>query len=79
MNTDITPENELFLEHVVAVGMFHDRGEAINTAISLLKCRADLIRDVNAGIEQLERGFGEPADFEAMMSAIDARLETQSQ
>ncbi len=78
MNADITPENEHFLEHAVAVGMFHDRGEAINTAIELLKRRAELIRDVNAGIEQLEQGFGKPLDVEAIMSAIDARLEVQS-
>jgi Arc/MetJ-type ribon-helix-helix transcriptional regulator len=79
MNADITPENEHFLEHAVAVGMFHDRGEAINTAIALLKHRAELIRDVNAGIEQLEQGYSEPADVEEIMSAIDVRLEAQSQ
>lgn len=77
MSTDITPENEHFLEHAVAVGMFHDRGEALNTAIELLKRRAELIRDVNAGIEQLEQGLGKPMDVEAIMSAIDARLEAQ--
>jgi Arc/MetJ-type ribon-helix-helix transcriptional regulator len=76
MSTDITPENEHFLEHAVAVGMFHDRGEAINMAIGLLRRRAELIRDVNAGIAQLEQGLGKPFDIEAIMSGIDARLET---
>jgi len=79
MDAHITPETEHFLERAVAVGMFHDRAEAINTAIGLLKHRADLIRDVNAGIDQLEQGCGEPADFEAMMSEIDARRDVQSQ
>lgn len=77
MSTDLTPENEHFLEHPVAVGMFHDRSEALNTAIELLKRRAELIRDVNAGIEQLEQGLGKPMDVDAIMSAIDARLESQ--
>jgi Arc/MetJ-type ribon-helix-helix transcriptional regulator len=75
MSTDITPENEHFLEQAVAVGMFEDRGQAINAAIDLLKRRAELIRDVNAGIEQLEQGFGKPLDVEAILSRIDARLD----
>jgi hypothetical protein len=75
MSTDISPENEHFLEHVVAVGMFQDRGQAINAAIDLLKRRAELIRDVDAGIEQLEQGLGKPLDVEAIISGIDVRLE----
>ena len=47
-------------------------GEAINTAIELLKRRTALIRDVNAGIEQLEQGLGKPFDVEAIMSAVKA-------
>ena len=79
MNPDITPENEHFLEDAVASGMFHDRGQAINTAIELLRRRAELIRDVNAGIGQLEQGLAKPFDVDAMMNAIDARLDEQTQ
>lgn len=77
MSTEITPENEYFLEHAVEAGMFRDRNEGINAAIELLKRRAELIRDVNAGIEQLEQGLGKPIDVEAIMIAIDERLGAQ--
>lgn len=74
MSINITPENESFLQQAISTGMFHDRGEAINTAIDLLKRRSQLISDVNAGIEELERGMGKPFDVESIMAAIDARL-----
>ena len=77
MSTSITPENEHFLEYAVEVGMFRDRNEVLNAAIDLLKRRKEMIRDVNAGIEQLEQGLGKPMDVEAILSAIDARLEAQ--
>ena len=74
MNPDISPENEQYLEHTVATGMFHDRSQALNTAIVLLKRREQLIRDVNMGIEQLEQGLGKPLDIAAILDAIDTRL-----
>ena len=74
MGPEISPENEHFLDQAVATGMFRDRGEAINTAIELLRRRSQLIRDVNVGIEQLEQGLGKPLDVERIMNAIDARL-----
>jgi hypothetical protein len=54
--------------------MFRDRGEAINTAIDLLKRRSQLVGDVNADIEQYERGLEKPLNVACIMSAIDARL-----
>jgi len=74
VSTDITPENESFLQQTISTGVFHDRSEAINTAIELLKRRSQLIGDVNVGIEQLEQGMGKPLNVEGIMAAIDARL-----
>ena len=79
MSTEITPENESFLHQAVSTGMFHDRGEAINTAIDLLKRRSQLIGEVNAGMEQLEQGMGKPLDVAGIMNAIDARLAAAEQ
>ena len=56
MNTDLSPENENFIDHAVATGLFQDRGKALNAAIDLLKRREGLIRDVNSGIDQLDAG-----------------------
>jgi Arc/MetJ-type ribon-helix-helix transcriptional regulator len=74
MNTDLSPENENFIDHAVATGLFQDRGKALNAAIDLLKRREGLIRDVNSGIDQLERGQGVPFDIDAIMAKIDERL-----
>ena len=74
MSTGISPENESYIDTAVANGLFQDRGQAINTAIELLKRRERLIRDVNSGIDQLERGMGQPFDIEAIMAQIDDRL-----
>lgn len=74
MSTGISPENELYIDNAVATGLFQDRGQAINTAIELLKHREQLIRDVNSGIGQLEKGLGRPFDIEAIMAQIDERL-----
>jgi Arc/MetJ-type ribon-helix-helix transcriptional regulator len=73
MLTEISPENERYLEHAVAAGVFHDRSQALNIAVELLKRREQLIRDVNRGIEQLDHGLGKPLDLEAIMEAIELR------
>ena len=70
MSTDLTPENERYIENVIASGLFHDRGEALNRAVELLKNREQLIRDVNLGIEQLERGEGATLDIEEIKAAV---------
>jgi len=76
MSSNLSPENEQFLEHAVAVGMYHDRGEALDRAVELLRRREQLIRDVNKGIEQLERGEGLPLDIEQIKAAVHGRMET---
>ena len=75
MNSNLSPENEQFLERAVSVGMFHNRDEALDRAVELLRRREQLIRDVNKGIEQLERGEGMPLDIEQVKQAVHARLE----
>jgi Arc/MetJ-type ribon-helix-helix transcriptional regulator len=76
LSSNLSPENEQFIEQAVAVGMYHDRDEALDRAVELLRRREQLIRDVNKGIEQLERGEGLPLDIEQIKSAVRGRLET---
>jgi Arc/MetJ-type ribon-helix-helix transcriptional regulator len=79
MSTGISPENEQYIDNAVANGLFQDRGQAINIAIDLLKRRERLIRDVNSGIDQLDKGLGRPFDIEAIMAQVDERLSAKGQ
>jgi Arc/MetJ-type ribon-helix-helix transcriptional regulator len=76
MATDLSPENEQYIQNAIGTGLYHDRGEALNRAVELLKKREQLIRDVNLGIEQLQRGEGKIWDMEEINAKIQARLET---
>jgi Arc/MetJ-type ribon-helix-helix transcriptional regulator len=75
MSSQLSPENENYLQYAVTSGLFHDRGEALDKAVELLKNREQLIRDVNRGIEQLERGEGIPFDLEAIKTEVDKKTE----
>jgi Arc/MetJ-type ribon-helix-helix transcriptional regulator len=70
MATDLSPENEQFIQNAIGTGLYHDRGEALNQAVELLKKREQLIRDVNLGIEQLQSGEGAPLDIEEIKATV---------
>ena len=70
MSTDISPQNEQYIQEAIARGSFESRDQALDAAIELLKRREDTIREVNAGIEELERGEGRPLDIEKMKAEI---------
>jgi antitoxin ParD1/3/4 len=74
MNNNLSADNEQFIERAIALGLFEDRGQALDTAVALLRRREELIRDVNLGIEQLERGEGKPLDIEAIKAKARERL-----
>jgi antitoxin ParD1/3/4 len=76
MSTQLSPENEQYLQNAVSTGLFHDRGEALDKAVDLLKKRELLLREVNRGIEQLEQGEGIPFDLEALRAEIHAKFAT---
>ena len=77
MSSNLSPENEQFLERAVSVGMFQNRDEALDRAVELLRRREELIRDVNKGIEQLERGEGTPLDIEGVKTAVREKLDAR--
>jgi Arc/MetJ-type ribon-helix-helix transcriptional regulator len=76
MSSNLSPENEQFIENAVSVGMYHDRAEALDRAVELLRRREQLVCDVNEGIEQLERGEGVALDIAAIKTAVRNRLKT---
>jgi hypothetical protein len=66
MASDISPENEQFIEYELASGAYQTRGELLDQAVGLLRRRRQLQRDVEAGIHS---GPGIPAE------QVFARLE----
>jgi Arc/MetJ-type ribon-helix-helix transcriptional regulator len=70
-------ENERFIEQAVSVGLYHSRDEAIDRAVELLRHQRQLIRDVDEGIAQLERGEGVPLDIAAVKTAVRERLKAR--
>ena len=73
MSTQLSPENEQYLQNAVSMGLYHDRGEALDKAVELLKRRESLIHEVNRGIEKLERGEGVPFDIEEIKADFHNR------
>jgi Arc/MetJ-type ribon-helix-helix transcriptional regulator len=74
MSTDISPQNEQYIQEAFARGSFQSRGQALDTAIELLKRREETIREVRVGIEQIERGEVVPLDIEKMKAEIRQTL-----
>jgi|GEM_PF-5977226 len=71
----IPAELELFVQGVVESGSYHNPAEVVGEALRLLARREQLINDVKAGVEQLNRGeytgYGEEScrDFLAHIEA----------
>jgi hypothetical protein len=58
MSTYLSPQNEQFIQCVLARGIFHDRGEALDEAVELLKKRQELLDHIDEGTKQLRNGQG---------------------
>ncbi len=56
MSVEISAENERYLQQLVDRGIYRDRAAAIDEAVELLKRRDQLRVDIQAGIEQADRG-----------------------
>ena len=52
----IPAELELFVQGVVRDGSYHNPAEVVGEALRLLARREQLLHDVKAGVEQLDRG-----------------------
>lgn len=56
MSSNLSPENEAFLNNIVSSGMFPDRSQALDEAVLLLKKRVELLHHIDEGTAQLEKG-----------------------
>lgn len=70
MSSDLSPQSEQYLADAVQRGVFPSRGAALERAVNLLRQREQLIRDVNEGIEAIERGEYGPLDFDELKARI---------
>lgn len=77
MSGRLSPENEQFLHQAVATGVYHDRDEALDQAVSLLRRREQLVEEVNRGIEQISRGETVPFDLSEMKAALRRHLQAR--
>lgn len=80
MNVSLTPELEKFVEELVGAGRYRSASEVVRAAIRLLQDREAeqsakleaLRRNIDAGVEELDRGDGASADevFEEILKAL---------
>lgn len=71
MATDLSPENEQFIQQVVASGAFEGRVEALNAAVGLLKRRQELLRHIDEGTAQLKGGQYTDYDQDGLRQFLD--------
>lgn len=77
MSGRLSPENEQFLDHAVAAGVYQDRDEALDEAVGLLRRRERLVEDVNRGIEQIAHGETSPFDLSELKAALRRHLQAR--
>lgn len=51
MNSNLSPENEQFVQYELEIGTYKNREELVDDAVRLLKQRRDLQREIQAGID----------------------------
>ncbi|MEI8229447.1 MAG: hypothetical protein WCH77_14450 [Planctomycetota bacterium] len=73
----LSPENEQFLVRAISTGLYHDRTEALDDAVSLLRRRKKLIDNVNHGIDQISRGETVPFDLGEMKASLQRHLQAR--
>ena len=51
MASEVSPENEQFIQHELESGTYQNRAELLDDAVRLLKRRRELQRDIQAGTD----------------------------
>jgi Arc/MetJ-type ribon-helix-helix transcriptional regulator len=68
MATDISPENERFIEQEIQAGVFRTKSDALDAAIALLRRRKELLACVDEGRRQLDAGDFRDYDEQSLAS-----------
>ena len=71
MSTDLSPENEQFLQQAIDCGTFRDRRQAPDRAVELQKRRQQLLEHIDEGTRQLQTGEYEEYDEEGLKKFFD--------
>lgn len=58
MSIDLSPQNEQYLDQIVASGAFSNRDQALDHAVELLRRRQELMDHIDEGTRQLRAGEG---------------------
>jgi Arc/MetJ-type ribon-helix-helix transcriptional regulator len=77
VSTDLSPQSEQFIEHVIARGVFHDRAEALDEAVDLLRRRQELLDHIDEGTRQLRGGQGVELHGEDELRALFDRIHAE--
>jgi Arc/MetJ-type ribon-helix-helix transcriptional regulator len=56
MSSEISPENEQFIEKQITSGAFHSRAEVLDAGIELLRMRNELLDRIDERRRQLDAG-----------------------
>jgi len=86
MSSDLSPQNEHFIENAVASGLFPSRQAALDAAVETLRTNCDAPQPIPAehlplveeGLEALNEGRGVPWDPENVKQRLRQRLGSQS-
>ena len=73
MNVHIPADLGQFVQQLIADGVVGSENEALVEGLRLLHSREKLRRDVNLGIEQLERGEG--VDGEEVFARLEQQID----
>ncbi|MEI8373782.1 MAG: hypothetical protein WCJ35_13220 [Planctomycetota bacterium] len=71
MNTNLSPENESFIQESVAAGVFSDREHALDEAVGLLKSRQRVLAHIDEGTRQLREGNFVEFDQDGLRNFFD--------
>ena len=86
MNVSLTPRLESYVKQKVAAGMYNSVSEVMREALRLLEERdalknmklAALRRDLQDGIDELDRGEGTPLDMSEIKAKARAIKESRA-
>ena len=71
MSTDISPENEQFIEREIASGVYRSRAEVLDAGVRLLREKKDLLARLDEGRRQLDAGEYTEYDDETLRARFD--------
>ena len=71
MPVQITPELEALVQEILSEGAFQDEAEVLREALRLLQKRQQLLRNVNAGVAQLDQGRFSEYDENSLEQFLD--------